>query len=312
MAKFVTKEMVEKARQIDLYSYMEVYEPDNLVRVCAGTYQLREHDSVKISNGLWVQKSTGIGGRSALDYLVKVRGLSFQDAVEQVSGMAAPEVNRSQKPVREERREFRLPPKNSTTFKVERYLKSRGIDDEIVRHCVDSGLIFEAAIHHNIVFVGFDFDKKTPRYATQRGCGTAFKGEASGSDKRFGFCLECANSETVHVFEAPIDLLSYATLLKRWGQNWRAVNLLSLGGVAARKDGGLPVSLEQYLLHRNTKKVILHLDNDGPGRAASASILAAAPADLTVEDRPPPTGKDVNDYLCQQLGISEKTPSHCI
>lgn len=312
MAKYVTREMVAKARQIDLYSYMEIYEPDNLVRVCAGTYQLREHDSVKISNGLWVQKSTRIGGRSALDYLVKVRGLPFQDAVEQVSGMAAPEINRSPKTVREERREFRLPPKNSTTFKVERYLKGRGIDEEIIAECINSGLIFEAGIYHNAVFIGFDFDQKTPRYATQRGCGTAFKGEASGSDKRFSFRLECANSETVHVFEAPIDLLSYATLLKRWGQNWRAVNLLSLGGVAARKDGGLPVALEQYLLHRKTKKVILHLDNDAPGHAASASIFTAAPANLTVEDRPPPMGKDVNEYLCRQLGISDKIPSGCI
>ena len=40
------------------------------------------YDSLKISNGKWMWWSQRTGGRSALDYLIKVRGYSFLEAVE--------------------------------------------------------------------------------------------------------------------------------------------------------------------------------------------------------------------------------------
>ena len=46
------------------------------------TYTTRRHDSLKISNGKWMWWSQRTGGRSALDYLIKVRGYSFLEAVE--------------------------------------------------------------------------------------------------------------------------------------------------------------------------------------------------------------------------------------
>lgn len=44
-------------------------------------YSSRTNDSLKISHGKWFRWSTGIGGVSALDYLIKVRDMSFVDAV---------------------------------------------------------------------------------------------------------------------------------------------------------------------------------------------------------------------------------------
>lgn len=38
------------------------------------TYTTRRHDSLKISNGKWMWWSQSIGGRSTLDYLIKIRG----------------------------------------------------------------------------------------------------------------------------------------------------------------------------------------------------------------------------------------------
>ena len=52
-------------------------------------YCTREHDSLKISNGKWCWFSQGIGGRSALDYLIKVKGIPFTEAVEMILGRAA-------------------------------------------------------------------------------------------------------------------------------------------------------------------------------------------------------------------------------
>jgi len=55
--------------------------PQELVPLKHGEYCLRSHDSLKISNGKWHWFSRGIGGRSALDYLIKVEGIPFMDAV---------------------------------------------------------------------------------------------------------------------------------------------------------------------------------------------------------------------------------------
>ena len=69
--------VIEQARQIDLLSYLQWYEPSNLKRVAGNVYCTREHDSLKISNGKWYWWSRGFGGYSALDYLMKVREFSF-------------------------------------------------------------------------------------------------------------------------------------------------------------------------------------------------------------------------------------------
>lgn len=72
---YYTKEQIEQARQIDLLTYLQRYEPTELIHIRGDTYCTREHDSLKISNGKWYWWSRGFGGASALDYLMKVRGL---------------------------------------------------------------------------------------------------------------------------------------------------------------------------------------------------------------------------------------------
>lgn len=44
------------------------------------------HDSLVISNGKWHWCSQNIGGKTALDYLIKVRGQDFFSAVETLCG----------------------------------------------------------------------------------------------------------------------------------------------------------------------------------------------------------------------------------
>lgn len=72
-------DVLEQARQIDLFSYLRAYEPSNLVKVKGTTnvYCTAEHDSLKISNGKWYWWSRGFGGYSALDYLMKVKEYGF-------------------------------------------------------------------------------------------------------------------------------------------------------------------------------------------------------------------------------------------
>ena len=79
--KQVSKEQIEQARTLDLLSYLQRYEPHELVRVAPGVYSTRTNDSLKISKGKWYRWSRGYGGVSALDYLIKVRSMDFVGAV---------------------------------------------------------------------------------------------------------------------------------------------------------------------------------------------------------------------------------------
>ena len=81
MAKYYSEKQIEKAREMDLLTYLQTYEPTELVHIRGNTYCTREHDSLKISNGKWMWWSRGFGGATALDYLIKVKGLSFTDAM---------------------------------------------------------------------------------------------------------------------------------------------------------------------------------------------------------------------------------------
>ena len=86
---YIPPEVVAQAREMDLLTYLRTYEPQELVHFGGSTYCTREHDSLKISNGKWCWFSRGIGGYSALDYLIKVNGYSFLEAMETISGRAA-------------------------------------------------------------------------------------------------------------------------------------------------------------------------------------------------------------------------------
>ena len=308
MNRYVEKEELEKARQVDLLTYMEQQEPDNLVKLSPHVHRLVEHDSVILSHGLWQQKSTGIGGRSALDYLVKIRGLSLPEAVSLVlSGSYLPVS--AYLPPQKEMETFRLPPPNGENKRVCDYLTGRGIDREIIDFAIAQGILYESAIHHNAVFVGRDYGG-TPAYAALRGTGNSkFRGEVTGSKKMFSFRVEGISS-TLHVFEAAIDLLSYLSLQRIWGRDWTLDSYLSLGGIAA-KAMNLPAALAEFLAHRGPKTVVLHLDNDEMGRQAAAKILKVLPENVTGKDSPAPAGKDINDYLCLVRGRSkaEKTAS---
>jgi len=171
---------------------------------------------------------------------------------------------------------------------------------------MDTGRLYESYPYRNAVFVGMD-EQGTPRYAALRGA--RFMGEAMGSDKHYSFGIPAeTESDTLHLFESPIDLLSYATLLKLHGYDWRQEHLLSLSGVYQPKENAgqtaTPAALERFLENNpDIRKIILRFDNDTTGRLAVETIRAVLPDSYEIIDKPPISGKDVNDYLCDCLGL---------
>lgn len=302
----VTKEQIERAKEWDLLSYLQAYEPQELRR-CGKEYCTVSHDSLKISNGKWHWHSRGIGGRTALDYLVRVQGMDFVPAVEMlcgecgalVPGLSA-DVPRQMLP-----KPFRLPEANRYGTAMVSYLQGRGIDADIISRCIGLGILYESRRYHNCVFVGRDQTGEA-RYAFLRGIHGDFKQDVEGSDKCYSFYLPAADSGSpyVSVAESPVDALSVASLLKMQGEDWTRNHYLSLGGTAPRALLGFLHD------HPAVAHVSLCLDNDAAGLAGMESIREAVRADgelslriKSILDNPPPEsgGKDYNALLQQKI-----------
>ncbi|MDY4507653.1 MAG: DUF3991 and TOPRIM domain-containing protein [Candidatus Faecousia sp.] len=304
---FIPPETIEKARQVDLLTYLQTCEPNELVHISGNHYCTREHDSLKISNGKWYWFSRGFGGYNALDYLIKVKEVPFMEAVERITGQVAYQPQQSRSPKTEKPKVLLLPQASRSTCRVHDYLRSRGIDSELIDFCIQTGRLYESSPHHNAVFVGLDKYNK-PRNANLRGLGTDFIGDANGSDKRFSFSIPAPSSDTVHLFESAIDLLSYATIVKTNSGNWNREHLVSLAGVYKPKEelqeSSMPLALKRYLSeHPNIRFITLRLDNDATGGRAAKALVSMLSDRYEVSVQPPPYGKDYNDYLCMRLGL---------
>ena len=309
---YIAPEVITEAKRMDLLTYLREYEPGELVKFSSNTYTTRTHDSLKISNGKWMWWSRGIGGKSALDYLIKVRGMDFVQAVQTIMGNGSVNFPTCENIKSYEEQPLLLPEKSPTTDVVFDYLFGRGIDYEIINHCLEQELIIESLPYHNAVFIGYD-ENKEPKYAAYRATNQSrIMGDCTGSKKQYSFRLTAENTGEVHLFECAIDLLSYATLMKLEGKDWRQFNLVSLAGVYSPKqkieDSKVPVTLGRLLEKDKTiRRIVLHLDNDIAGRKATKALQTILSDKYEVVDDPPQYGKDVNDFLCKRLGIKEKT-----
>lgn len=136
---YIPKDQIVAAREMDLLTYLRRFEPQELVHIGGNTYTTRTHDSLKISNGKWCWWSRNIGGTNALDYLTCVEGIPFLDAVQRILGEPPHAPTKSEPPAPLPKTEFTLPPKHADNRRVFAYLRSRGIDAEIINHCIKHG-----------------------------------------------------------------------------------------------------------------------------------------------------------------------------
>ena len=218
---YIAPEVITEAKRMDLLTYLREFEPGELVKFSRNTYTTKTHDSLKISNGKWMWWSRGIGGKFALDYLIKVRGMDFVEAVRTIMGNGSVSYPTYENSNSYEQQPLLLPERSSTSNVVVEYLFGRGIDYEIINECLDKELIIESLPYHNVVFIGYD-ENKEPKYATYRATNQSrIMGDCTGSKKQYSFRLTAENTGEVHLFECAIDLLSYATLLKLDGKDWR-------------------------------------------------------------------------------------------
>ena len=298
MMRRLTKEQIKKVKELDILTFFKNYRPDDLVRMGRNdSYCLKSHRSIKISNGLWCWWShEGIGGRTALDYLIKVESYEFKEACYYLLDLMdqMPPV----KAITRQRRNSGLliPKRNDSNSEVYFYLTTeRGLDPDLVCDLMKEGLIFEEAGSHNAVFLGLN-ERKGPAYAFKRSIHNDTKMEAAGSSKAYSFRLENPESEDLRVFEGAIDLLSFITLLKMTNHEWRNAGYLSLGGVNGKED--IPVALINYLERcPKTKNIYMHFDTDQAGVDAAVNLTRLMKEPYQVFDKNLSYYNDINEQL---------------
>ena len=178
----VSKEQIAAAKRMTAIEFLRRFRPNELVRSGSrGEFQLREHDSFKINgeSSIWHWKSRDIGGKSALDYLIKVEGMKFVDAVlalcDECPGYIPPPPRQKKRP------EFILPPAAMNNRRVFAYLLKRGISRGVIEACIRAGILYESADYHNAVFVGRDETGENP---SRQRCRAAISGFASCCRRR--------------------------------------------------------------------------------------------------------------------------------
>lgn len=292
--RLFTEEQIDQASSINLIGYARSRGHD-LKRISSNSYKLPGYGGFFISGdgSKWNWFSQNKGG-GAIQFVMEMENKSWVDAVKELLGITRDELPIPPKIKEvEEKGKLILPKKNDTYKHIFAYLiKSRHINKDVLVDLIEKKMLFED-INRNCVFVGFN-DKKEPAYASRRSArtfGKPFKGDMRNSDKSWPFYYP-GTSSTVCVFEAPIDLMSYLSLLKIHGIDEFNHHLISLGGIT---DKGLKGFLK---LNSNIDTIMLCLDNDQAGHDACLQINNKYRSDYKIL-RHKPNKKDFNEDLLQ-------------
>lgn len=228
-----------------------------------------------------------IYGGGPIQLVMYIRNCDFKEAMYYLLGTEIKE-KAFRQPKKKVKKPFLLPKAADDFRHVYAYLlKTRKIDRRVVEYFVQKKMIYEN-IYHSCVFVGYDFSGK-PRHCSIRGTVSenAFKGETPGSDKRFAF-HKIGTTDMLHVYEAPIDLLSYLTMYQDTWEDHH-VSLCCLADTA----------LAEYLKHiSGIQKIFFHLDNDKWGDAQTEKLCKIYGKTYEVWDvRPDRKLKDWNEAV---------------
>ena len=280
-----TEEEIELARNTDLLQVASNlgYTPKRV----GNTYTLKEIDSIRIYNQkTWNRFSNNTGG-DTITFLTEFGNMNFQEAVNTLleyngiykdsslekrkeiikQAKQQGEYKNSMSPMSDKdtkKRYFELPRKADSNKRLYGYLtKERCLSKDTLSFFIGKKLIYEDE-KHNVVFCGKDKDGVI-RHANKRGTytinGISFKGDVSGSDKRFSFNVVNKESNELLITEAPIDVMSYVELSKDYN-----TNLLSLNGTSL-------VALEQFLQDNpNIRTIKCFQDCDRAGKKSIEEV----------------------------------------
>lgn len=288
-----TEQQKTQARQTDIAELLRS-QGETLKRSGSESEWMDGGQKVTIRGNLWYHQYEQVGG-DAVDFVRRFYNKSYPEAMEYLLGgsggtlAVSPSVQKEEKP-------FVLPPKNDNMRRVFAYLLNRrGIDREVLYAFVHKGMIYESADYHNAVFVGFDSNGK-PKHAHKRGTGSesSYKGNVSGSHPEFSFHWS-GQSDTLYLFEAPIDMLSFISMQK---EGWRQHSYAASCSVSDK------VLFQTLKDNPNIRQVVLCLDSDEPGQTAAKRIADKLFVQGTASEILVPVHKDWNEDLLTAASLS--------
>lgn len=281
-----TDEQREQAHKTDLVSLLRS-QGEHLKR-SGREYEWRDGSAkVTVRGNLWYHQYERTGG-DTVGFVQRFYNKNYPEALEYLLGGACGTLTVSA-PVTREAKPFELPTPNGNMRRVYAYLiNRRGIDQSVLSAFVQRKMIFESADYHNAVFVGYDMDG-IPRHAHKRGTGSesTYKGNAESSMPEYSFHWH-GTSETLYLFEAPIDMLSFITM---YPSGWRSHSYAAACSVSDR------VLFQMLKDNPNIKTACLCMDNDEAGRKANQRIMEKLLAQGIPYKILVPTHKDWNEVL---------------
>lgn len=231
-------------------------------------YRWNRHDSVTFKNNLWFQHSTQKGGNS-VSLLTTFFDQEYDEAVEYLlDNFRGVKFENEETQYEADTTAFEVPEAADNNRTLFAYLiKERFIAPEVIGAFVRKKLIYQGKHFGNIVFVGHNEDVEVV-FAHVRGVrpakgGKSFKKTVNGSDWEHGFRWE-GNSDTLFVFEAPIDMLAYITLYQ---EGWMNHSCIAQCGTSS-------IFLHAYLKeHPHIKNIVYALDHDIAGNTAARRMI---------------------------------------
>ena len=252
-----TTEQIDAANRMDIAAFL-ISRGEKLKR--QGQEFIWRRNNVWIKDNEWYSHYDTIGGH-AVSFVMRYFNLDFQSAMAELIGGAFTYVSQIQP---KEQKAFELPPRNKTMNQVYAYLlNKRFLSREVISYFAHKGTLYEEANHHNAVFVGLD-KNGTPLHCHLRGTksGDCFKQTVSGSQAAYSF-HHIGTDDTIYIFEAPIDMLSYITLNP---DNWQKHSYVALCSVAEH------AMFHQLKTNPNLHHIFLCLDNDDEGSKATKRL----------------------------------------
>ena len=256
-------------------------------------------NKVTIRGNTWYHQYEQVGG-DAISFVQRFYGKSFPDAVQFLLGKSVGTVRQDpqkQYPKAQEQKQFTLPPRNENMRRAYAYLiHERGLDRRVVDAFAHRQMIYESADTHNVVFVGYDA-KGIPRPAQKRSTSSqgSYKGNASGSMMEYSFHWH-GTSEHLFLFEAPIDMLSYITMLDG---DWKQHSYAAACSVSDR------VLFQMLKDNPNIRFVYIAFDNDEAGQTAAQKLCNKLSQQNISACILVPQYKDWNEDLLHSNDISE-------
>ncbi|MCM1327939.1 MAG: DUF3991 and toprim domain-containing protein [Ruminococcus sp.] len=281
--KRYSAEQIEQANNADIVSYAQTHfqcekaGKEIHIKGYGGLY-------VNPETNAFYRHSENIGGKGLLEFCKKILDMPFLKAMRECVGEAA-EVKQftpkaAERQTEQEKKEFVMPEKSENGYKniYAYFINTRSISPETVREFVNKGLIYPTVSKGVSKTTGNEYQKINAAFLhkNEQGqpCGADIQGIDQNPEYRFKGCTARDESDrgfvynkgdvekidTVYLFEAPIDLMSFVEL----HPEIENAKFAALSGLK-------PSTAEPYI--NSGLKVVSCVDNDTAGINFNNRIL---------------------------------------